>query len=79
MKRIVAWLLALIVIISITGCADLLDAPTEPEELSRFTVEEIYRPGSSAQGLYILTDEETGVQYLIYNSVHGTGMCKLEG
>ena len=59
-------LLALILVLSCTGCTiEAEAAETEP----RFT--------SEHTGNYctIITDNQTGVQYLAYN---GHGLCKLE-
>lgn len=61
-------LLALILVLSCTGCA-VEAAAAETEPARRFT--------SEYTGNYctIITDNETGVQYLAYN---GHGLCKLE-
>lgn len=66
---LVALLLAvLIVVLNCTGCTEA-DA-AEPE---RFTVEYV------GNGCRIITDNETGVQYLSFSVGQGTGLCKLEG
>ncbi len=67
-------LLALILVLTCTGCA----AKAQAAEPDRFTVE------NAGNGCAIITDTETGVQYLYfyhsYNSYKGgSGMTKLEG
>lgn len=69
-------LLALVLVFVCTGCAEA-SAATE----SRFTQEYHYLNGYHSA--YIITDTETGVQYLAYevtsNYGRGIGLCKLEG
>lgn len=69
-------LLALILVFTCTGCTDAEAAETKPAP--RFTVE------NASNGCEIITDTETGVQYLyFYRSYNGykggSGLCKLEG
>lgn len=67
-------LLALILAFICTGCHVEAEAAEETKPAPRFTVE--YLPNS----LRLITDTETGVQYLAYSEYHtGIGMCKLEG
>jgi hypothetical protein len=66
-------LLALVLVFVCTGCTSRAEA-AETKPAPRFTVE--YLPN----GLRLITDTETGVQYLAYSEYHtGIGMCKLEG
>lgn len=69
-------LLALILVLTCTGCIEA-SAATE----NRFTKE--YHYVSSRHSAYIITDTETGVQYLAYEIESpygkGVGLCKLEG
>jgi hypothetical protein len=69
-------LLALILVLTCTGCTEA-SAATEP----RFTKE--YHHISGHDYAYVITDNETGVQYLAYaiesNYGRGVGLCKLEG
>jgi hypothetical protein len=69
-------LLALILVLTCTGCTEASAKETEPAP--RFTVE------NAGNGCKIITDTETGVQYLYffcsYNGYKGgSGLCKLEG
>lgn len=69
-------LMALILVFTCTGCTKA-SAATE----NRFTQEYHYLNGYHSA--YIITDTETGVQYLAYevqsNYGRGVGLCKLEG
>ena len=69
-----ALVLTIIIVFFCTGCA------TEAEEnaRSRFTVE-FARHFNGADQLYIITDTETGVQYLLADVYNGAGLTKLEG
>lgn len=69
-------LMVLILVLNCTGCTKA-SAATE----SRFTEE--YHHMNGYHSVYIITDTETGVQYLAYevatNYGRGIGLCKLEG
>lgn len=56
MKNIMAIFLAISMIFCLVGCAE---EPTEPKSKS------------SSEDMFIWTDEETGVQYIIYSNVNG--------
>lgn len=68
-------LLALILVLTCTGCrAEAAETKPAP----RFSVED------AGNGCEIITDTETGVQYLYYFRSYngykgGSGLCKLEG
>ena len=70
-------ILALIVTWICNGCAVETNAATEEKTVERFTEE------YAGNNLYIITDNETGVQYLAYkylsNYGSGIGLTKLEG
>lgn len=63
-------LLALILVLTCTGCRVEAEAAEEIKPAPRFTVEFL------GNGLRLITDTETGVQYLAYNA---HGLVKLEG
>lgn len=66
-------LLALILTFTCTGCAVEGEATEETKPTPRFTREYV------DNSLTIITDTQTGVQYLVCNQYHtGIGMCKLE-
>lgn len=70
-------LLALILVLICTGCKTKAEA-AETKPAPRFTVE------SAGNGCKIITDTETGAQYLYYFYSYngykgGSGLCKLEG
>lgn len=70
-------LLALILVLTCTGCHIETEA-AETEPAPRFTMEE------AGNGCKIITDTETGTQYLYYFHSYngykgGSGLCKLEG
>ena len=67
-------LLAAILVLVCTGCA----AEAEEDARSRFTVE-FARNFNGTDQLYIITDTETGVQYLLADVYNGAGLTKLEG
>ena len=67
-------LLALILTFTCTGCHGEAEAAEETKPAPRFTVEYL------ENGLRLITDTETGVQYLAYSEYHtGIGLCKVEG
>lgn len=76
---LVGLLLGLLLVIFCAGCASV-DAtyPGEPaEESGRFTIEH-HTMTSSIYGVRIITDNETGVQYLVYTNGQGCGMTVLQ-
>lgn len=62
-------LLAIILVLTCTGCAVETSVSTEP----RFTDE------YAGNDCWIITDTQTGVQYLYYDMYNAGGLCKLEG
>lgn len=64
-------LLALILVLSCTGCA----VEAAAETTRRFTSE---RFGGPYVDYLIITDNETGVQYLFIDGYNSGGLCKLE-
>lgn len=75
---LVGLLLGLLLVILCAGCGVSAEAtePCEPAgESARFTIE---RPDGAWSALYIITDTETGVQYLMYHDAYGTGMTVLQ-
>lgn len=77
-KKIITLLLALALMVCV-GCeATTLATRDVP---SRFTKE--HATGIGSRYAYIITDTETGVQYLFVGEIHGYagvgGLCKLEG
>lgn len=66
-------LMAMILVFTCTGCTAQAEA-AETKPAPRFTTE------YGGNRITIITDNQTGVQYLVYNEYHtGIGMCKLEG
>ncbi len=87
-------LMALIVVITCTGCAPEVEAaggsqpravitePTETAEPSQYERFEVQYAGWDwlyIDGFYVITDTETGVQYLLCETTNGVAMAKLEG
>lgn len=81
-------LLALILVLSCTGCAVEAAAATEPTaepeagifSTSRFDIEHEFSVWPYLEEVYVITDNETGVQYLFVEGAQGAaGLCKLEG
>lgn len=74
---LVGLLLGILLVILCAGCGVSAES-TEPgetaEESARFTTE---HPDGPWSALYIITDTETGVQYLVYHDAYGTGMTVL--
>lgn len=71
--------MALLLVILLTACtAHEMDptAATEDEPAPRFTVERIDSTGSGT--CYIITDTETGVQYLYFTKGYGGGLTVLQ-
>lgn len=64
-------LLAIILVFTCTGCTSQAEA-TETKPKARFTCENV------GAGCQIITDNETGNQYLYHGSGYGGGMCKME-
>ena len=72
-------LLATFLVMTYTGCS-ASPAEAEAEPPARFTCEQV----GEAKGvdLYLITDTETGAQYLLaenYGHGYGIGLTKLEG
>ena len=70
-------LLAIILTLTCTGChvqedANELEPVAETEAPPRFTYEH------ARKGCIIITDHQTGVQYLYYGSGYGGGLCVLQ-
>lgn len=82
---LVGLLLGLLLVILCAGCGATTETPEpgEPtEESRRFTVEK-YAPESSSifgdiYSIRVITDTETGVQYLAYIGGQGTGLTVLQ-
>lgn len=77
---LVGLLLGLLLVILCAGCGASTEAtePCEPaEESGRFTIEH-HTMASSIYGVRIITDNETGVQYLVYSNGQGCGMTVLQ-
>jgi hypothetical protein len=70
-------LLAIVLTFALDGCAVVETEATVLKKADRFTVE------YAGNECSIITDNETGVQYLAYetafNNGVGIGLCKLEG
>ena len=71
-------LLAMILLLTCTGCASTAGpetpepmVPTETTSTDRFTVDYMN------DGAQIITDTETGVQYLFYKFGYGAGLTQL--
>lgn len=71
-------LLATILVLLCTGCATEAEA-TEPVEIGRFSVEFAGSGFPHLGGLYVITDSQTGVQYLFVDKVDSGGLVKMEG
>lgn len=84
-------LLVTILVLICTGCssaaaagAAAAAAETEKDQLEtykhsdRFTVEWYYHGGRSVPDCYIITDTETGAQYLYVNSHNAAGLTVLQ-
>lgn len=70
-------LLFVILLFSCAGCETDATAATEEKPAARFTVEYIETDGPGV--CYIITDTETGVQYLYYrNGSNAGGMTVLQ-
>jgi outer membrane biogenesis lipoprotein LolB len=72
-------LLLLAVLLLLVGCsAPAAAAPEEPETSPRFTVERHLSYGSHIDFFYIITDTETGVQYLWARDYYAGGLTVLQ-
>lgn len=69
-------LLALTLVLTLTACGDNAEA-AEPES-PRFIFEKQDIEGLAERRLILITDTETGVQYLFVKSGYGGGLTKLE-
>ena len=76
---VAALLLAVILVFTCTGCGNSAEAAGSEttEDSPRFTFE---HPDTNVgyAAAYIITDTETGVQYLMVRHHQGTGLTKLE-
>lgn len=71
MRKLIAFILAVALVMSLVACASVEGTQAcEPEE--RFTV---VHGGGYAPAVYV--DTETGVQYLVIRSAYGAGMTML--
>ena len=73
-SMVAALLLAVILALACAGCT----TNTKAAAPSRFTAEYV-GSADSATKIYIITDTETGVQYLLADLPNGIGLTKLEG
>jgi len=64
-----------LIAITLMGCADNTRTFADVED--RFTVEEVR--DVLTERITIITDNETGVQYIFYKNGYGGGLTKLEG
>jgi len=69
-------LAAVILVLTCTGCAVYTAAETDTETRARFTYE-YAGVGPCMESLYIITDNETGAQYLAWDSYDGAAMTAL--
>ena len=67
--------LLLLVTLLVAICTSCGVTQAEAEEPDRFTVE---RTDSNQMDTYIITDKETGVQYLYVSSGYGAGLTVLQ-
>ncbi len=73
---LVGLLLGLLLVILCAGCAST-DA-TEPTEMAGRFVIEAHSMDGSIYGVRVITDTETGVQYLVYTNGQGCAMAALQ-
>lgn len=73
LSMVAALLLAAILALTCTGCRK------EPASPDRFTEEIICKDRIRDKYAYIITDAETGRQYLLYRRGNCSGMVELEG
>ena len=71
-RAVIVAILILLLAFVVTGCTDRCSGLEENKASERFTVETV---NTSIQ---ILTDNQTGVQYLVYRTQMGIGITKLE-
>lgn len=71
---LVALLLALLLVIICAGCG----AREDSRPSARFTIEHHAMDGS-VMGCYVITDAETGAQYLAYKTTYGLGLTAMQG
>ena len=70
-------ILATILVLTCTGCTDD-DLLTTYKQSDRFTVERYYYGDSVMPDLYIITDTETGAQYLYAEGYKAGGLTVLQ-
>lgn len=74
---LVALILMILLVMAVcTGCdeAEAEETQTDP----RFIFEQVENAGNDFAGTHIITDTETGVQYILVKYLNGTGLTKLE-
>lgn len=64
-----------ILVVFFTGCSTSVGSETLDD---RFTVTNAYGRETTVDGISIVTDAETGVQYLVVDGYNGIGLTKLE-
>lgn len=69
-------ILATILVLTCTGCTDTW-TPEPGVPAPRFTVETATHNGEAGQHTLIITDTETGVQYLYFKSMNSGGLTPL--
>ena len=52
--------------------------PTDPVHFTRFDIDYEYTSWPRVKNIYVITDNETGVQYLYIEGHTGSGLCVLE-
>ena len=77
MSLVALLLAAIILVLTCTGCTTAAAAETETKPTARF-VYEWAGWGPDAGTLYIITDTETGVQYLTWENYNGAAMTVLQ-
>ena len=76
---LVALILMILLVLACTGCEEEEAEAAEAAEPTRFTNEAVTRGGGSGwKDLYIITDTETGVQYLYVDDYRAGGLTVLQ-
>lgn len=75
---LVALILMILLVLSCTGCEEAAAAKETTAE--RFTIEHeiMHNKNGPDEICHIITDTETGVQYLFYKDTNAGGLTKLE-
>lgn len=71
-------LLAVILVLTCAGCSAEAEAAETEKTPDRFTVEEAPNNGYDHHYTLIITDNETGVQYLYFKSMNSGGLTVLQ-